>query len=101
MINIDNFYKASIGLFEEIDKVPEGFDLFFNSNGSLYFTNKEKTKLVRVSDHWGSGIRYCNWYLKERRNNNCELFQKFNNNPGKLIGIIDFENLVNVEHIYS
>lgn len=62
-ITIDNFFLASSGVFTEVKEIPEGFNVFFTSKSSTYFTNENKTILIRKSDHWGSRIRSCHWYL--------------------------------------
>jgi hypothetical protein len=63
MLTIDNFFEASVGVWSEIPGLPNGFVLLYESGKSKYFTNPEKTVVVRFSNHWGSGIRQCNWYL--------------------------------------
>lgn len=63
-VTIDNFYLTTYGIFNEINAIPPDFKSFFKSKGSEYFTNEEKTHLIRVSDHWGMYIRYCDWFLK-------------------------------------
>lgn len=100
-VNKDNFFIATVGLWQEIVDIPSGFSLFFESKDSMYYINKTERTVVRVSDHWGSGIRYCNWYLRGRRNNNSMLFQKFNKNCGALIGIINFDKLTDISNIYK
>ncbi|HET8736196.1 MAG TPA: hypothetical protein VFM69_06335 [Pricia sp.] len=70
-ITIDNFFVNTFGEFEEIESVPDGFTLFFRSRGSRYYTGQNKDVLVRVSDHWGWGIRFCNWYLKGFAKKHC------------------------------
>ena len=79
--NITNFWNASIGVWNEINEIPDGFTLFSKSGKSSYYKNEDETEVIRVSDHWGSGIRMCNWYLNDFRNNSF-LFSK--NNNGKL-----------------
>lgn len=101
MCNKENFFKASIGAFTEIPQIPQRFTSFFKNKSSEYLTNEDETKLIRISDHWGSGIRFCNWYIKGRKNNNCELFQKWNGNCGVLIGVIGFKDFINVEEVWS
>jgi len=77
-LTIENFWNASVGTWQEINKIPEGFEAFAESGSSFYYTNKEKDTVVRISDHWGSGIRECNWYLEGHRRNNKFLFSKRN-----------------------
>lgn len=63
-ITIDNFFIASKGTFKELQSIPSGFTKFFTSKKSIYYSNEEKTELVRVSDHWGYRIRFCAWHLE-------------------------------------
>ena len=98
-INIENFWNASIGIWDKIEEIPQGFEEFANSGNSTYYTNEYKDTVIRYSDHWGSGIRHCNWYLKGMKNNNSFLFQKQNNYPGCVVGIIKLSDLINVEHL--
>lgn len=67
-----NFWISTIGIWKEINEIPEGFKLFSKSSDSSseYYTNDLKDTIVRVSDHWGSGLGQCNWYLDgyEKRN---------------------------------
>lgn len=64
MLNIKNFWDASLGIWQEIREIPDGFTLFAESGSSSYYKNEDETMVIRVSDHWGSGVRYCNWYLR-------------------------------------
>lgn len=63
-INIDNFFISTMGVFTEMERIPDGFTMFFQSKGSQYYCDDKKRFLVRVSDHWGHGIRFCSWHLK-------------------------------------
>ena len=65
-ITMDNFYLNTTGTFTEVRKVLDGFELFFESKESKYYIDSSKALLLRESNHWGSGIRFCNWYLKGR-----------------------------------
>ena len=98
MITIDNFFEASVGTWHPIDKVPESFTLLFESGNSKYYTNKNNTVICRVSDHWGSGIRECNWYLKGHPRNNSFLFSKRNKGT-EFIGIIKLNKLIDIRNI--
>jgi len=91
-ININNFFVASLGTWDEINEIPEGFTLFHSTRDSRYFKNKDETILIRISDHWGSGIRECNWYLKGYARYNSFLFKKNQNGKSK-IGIIELSQL--------
>jgi hypothetical protein len=94
-LNIKNFWDASIGTWHQIDEIPYEFHQLAISGNSTYFTNDKEDTVVRRSDHWGSGIRECNWYLDGHPRNNSFLFSK--RNKGELfIGIIKLENLINV-----
>jgi hypothetical protein len=90
-INWENFFLATKGTFEEISKIPNGFSSFFKSKGSEYFINEDKTILIRESDHWGFGIRYCNWYLKGYGFEHCGNWKKKIDEPLKIgkINIIE------------
>lgn len=92
MITIDNFHIQSKGHFQEIDEVPEGFKKFFESKSSIYYTNEDQTKLIRVSDHWGLKIRKCAWFLVGYPKISSFMWQKMISNDMK-IGIIDFKFL--------
>jgi hypothetical protein len=70
-ITIENFYISTTATFTEIKKIPDGFLEFFKSKGSQYFTNELKDVVVRKSDHWGYGIRHCNWFLKGHEKEFC------------------------------
>lgn len=63
-ITMENFFIRSHGTFIEIFDIPIGYTEFFKSKKSQYYTNDDKTMLVRISDHWGHKIRFCSWHLK-------------------------------------
>ena len=63
-ITIDNFFISTMGVFAEIDKVPEGFVKFFKSKESEYYHDEGKLTLIRISNHWGYRIRFCTWHLE-------------------------------------
>ena len=91
-ITWENFFMATKGIFDEIDYIPYGFESFYKSKGSEYFINEDKTQLVRKSNHWGYGIKYCNWYLKGYGFRYCASWSKLVDNPLKT-GIIKIGNL--------
>jgi len=91
-ITINNFFIRTKGTFKEIKTVPISYLRFFKSKGSEYYTNNERTKIVRVSDHWGSSIKLCTWYLESYDKINCGKWKKTIINPIK-IGIIDVKDL--------
>ena len=96
-LDINNFWNASVGTFVEIDKVPNTFTQFAKSGSSTYYKNSKEDTVVRVPDHWGSGIRECNWYLKGYARNNSFLFPKWN--MGKIcIGIIKIKKLTDIQN---
>jgi len=97
----ENFFIATIGIWHEIKEVPIEFTLFFESKDSSYYINKRQDTVCRVSGHWGSGIRYCNWYLKGRNNNNSIFFQKMNGFCGTLIGVIKLSEMLDVSSILT
>lgn len=97
-MDITNFWDASVGTWDEIQEIPDGFTRFAggeNGQTSTYYTNAENSHIVRVSDHWGSGIRECNWYLRGYRRNNCRFWKDWHKNPVK-IGIVAIADLVDV-----
>lgn len=95
-ITLENFRNASVGTWIELHYMPEGFTLHAKSGSSSYYVNSNKTMVVRSSDHWGSGIRECNWYLAGHPRNNSFLFSK--KNGGKqFIGFIILDKLTNIE----
>lgn len=55
-----NFHDASTADFASC-AVPERPADFVSASGSRYW--REGAGVVRASDHWGAGIRSCNWYL--------------------------------------
>jgi hypothetical protein len=64
-ITVRNFHISSKGTFIEIDKIPNGFELIYDSStGSKYYVNSDKTILVRIANHWGKKIKKCTWHLK-------------------------------------
>lgn len=96
MLNTHNFWDASVGTFDEIHEIPDGFSLLSSSISSSYYTNSLATHIVRVSDHWGSGINQCNWYLKGYERRNSFKWAEFcGSNPVK-IGIIKISDLLDV-----
>lgn len=97
MLTIKNFMDASVGIWHPVDEVPSGMYKIATSGNSTYYTNGIENVVCRVSDHWGSGIRECNWYLDGHPRNNSLLFSK--RNKGKLfIGMIKLEELIDVRH---
>lgn len=95
-ITIDNFFIRTWGVFNELKALPVGYKNFFESRGSEYFTNEDKTKIVRVSDHWGFNIRFCAWFLKEVGQTKFEKISswrwKKKKGSDKRIGIITISN---------
>lgn len=90
-----NFHIKSRGEFVEIPAVPKGFKLFYSTSTSKYYTNEDRTILVRQSDHWGKKIKNCTWYLK----NYCRLdvhdWQEFVGEH-QIIGMIKFSDLIDM-----
>ena len=91
-ITIDNFHIKSEGTFAPIDLIPQNFKSFFKSKSSEYFTNKNKTKLIRISDHWGFNIKKCNWFLNGYDLCDCNNWRKLNGNSF-IIGMINISKL--------
>lgn len=94
-LNIKNFWDASVGMWTEIDSVPEHFTLFAKSGKSSYYTNEAKDTVVRSSDHWGSGVRNCNWYLSGYNMNNSFLWKRLGG-TGIKFGMIKIKDLIDV-----
>ncbi len=92
-ITIDNFFVSTYGVFEELTSIPNNFELFFNSKESKYYSNSEKTQIVRVSNHWGYRIRFCSWMLKGYREGSSFRWQKENGKQHRIgiISISDFK----------
>lgn len=95
-LDITNFWDASVGIWTEISKVPENFVCFAKSKKSAYYTNDSKDTIVRVSDHWGSGVRQCNWYLSGHVMNNSFLWKKRMGDSSVKIGLIKISDLIDV-----
>lgn len=91
MLNKDNFWIASLGEWIELTEIPVGFNLFFTSkDNSKYYLKEDKTEIIRVSNHWGSGISQCNWYLKGYQRSNSYNWKTTN------IGWIAFSSLIDI-----
>ena len=91
-VTLDNFFINSIGKFTEIYEIPKGFTKFFDSKTSIYYTNNDKTQLIRISDHWGKNIKKCTWYLSGYPNLYA-INWKYEIGKDMKIGIIEFSNL--------
>jgi len=74
MLTIKNFWDASVGTWHPLKAIPSEFHEFAKSGNSTYYTNDNEDTVCRESDHWGSGIRECNWYLDGHPRNNSFLF---------------------------
>lgn len=94
MITIENFWNASLGVWQELDAVPEGFTQFAGNAESQYYINHDSTHVVRVSSHWGSGIGACNWYLGDQKRQNSFKWRDENNRVA--IGIIELSHLKDI-----
>lgn len=90
-VTVDNFFQATIGEWNEIKELPEGFNSIFKSKGSEYFT-KDGSEIIRISDHWGHSIRFCTWYLKGYSSGSSRNWKK-KYGPDKKIGIIHINDL--------
>ena len=98
MLTIKNFWDASVGTWHPLNAIPSEFHEFAKSGNSTYYTNDSEDTVCRESDHWGSGIRECNWYLEGHPRNNSFLFSK--RNKGELyVGIIKIKDLIDVRGI--
>jgi hypothetical protein len=57
-----NFHESTSATFEPCampGRVPD----FASPSGSLYWFCDYRQGVIRASDHWGRGIRSCDWYL--------------------------------------
>lgn len=97
-LTIKDFWNASVGTWAPLNEIPCGLHKFAESGNSEYYTNESENVVLRISDHWGSGIRECNWYLKGYPRNNSFLFSK-RNKGARFIGIIQLKDLVDVQNI--
>lgn len=77
-LTIKDFWNASVGTWHSLNDIPSGLHRFATSGNSEYYTNNEESVVCRISDHWGGGIRECNWYLEGHPRNNSFLFSKRN-----------------------
>ena len=97
-LTIKNFWNASVGTWHPVKDIPPYLHKFAESGSSEYYTNDKETIVCRISDHWGSGIRECNWYLEGYPRNNSFLFSKRNKGK-KFIGIIKIEDLTDIQNL--
>ena len=61
VVSFDNFFLSTIATFNNCT-IPEGKPDFISPSGSEYYYSENE--VIRVSDHWGSSIASCSWYLK-------------------------------------
>lgn len=55
-----NFFKNTVANFTNCE-IPTGKSDYCSESGSCYFYTEKG--VIRVSDHWGSQIASCSWYL--------------------------------------
>lgn len=91
MLTLDNFFEASLGLWTEIRLIPEDYLLLRQGKQSTYYLSPDKQTVVRVSNHWGSGIAQCNWYLQNYPRRNAYHWRW-----GKRIGTIRLSELIDI-----
>lgn len=92
-INITNFHLKSKGTFIQIDSIPKGFRLIYDSpTGSQYFANDDNSILIRKSDHWGRMIKKCSWFLRGYFQIDS-LDWKEHIGTDFILGMIEFKNL--------
>lgn len=105
-LTIKNFWNASVGTWHPLTEgvtnscytIPDNFHKFAESGNSEYYTNDDESVVCRISDHWGSGIRECNWYLEGHPRNNSFIFSK--RNKGKrFAGVIEIKKLLDIQNI--
>lgn len=69
--NKGNFQNSSTGIFKHIKIKNINFNLwtlFYSSENSKYFLNKNENKLLRISDHWCNNINSinsCHWFINK------------------------------------
>ncbi len=92
----NNYWFGSVGIWEEIQEIPDNFGLFAGNPSSSYYINEDNTEIVRVSNHWGSGIKECNWYLEGYER--CNSFKWSEICEGNLIrrGRIKISDLIDI-----
>jgi hypothetical protein len=61
-----NFHDATRAVFEEVslEVIRERQPDFISASGSMYW--RTARGVYRLSNHWGLGIRSCDWYLRRR-----------------------------------
>lgn len=96
---IDNFWDASIGVWMELYSIPHHFELFSKNETSSYYTNADKNVVIRSSNHWGSGIGQCNWYLLGYERRNSYKCKEVCGAEQIRIGAIMLEDLIDVSDI--
>lgn len=59
-----NFHDATRAVFQQtlLENIPQRPADFISASGSRYW--KTTRGVYRLSDHWGLGIRSCDWYLR-------------------------------------
>lgn len=87
-ITIENFFICTYGIFTEIEIIPDGFEKFFKSKESSYYTNADKSIVIRSSNHWGHMIKFCSWHLKGYEQGSSYQWQK-KYGKGQRLGIIN------------
>jgi hypothetical protein len=89
--SIDNFLDNTSGVWKEVDRIPKEAKVLKQSpTGSAYHVCRDgdSVHIIRVSDHWGSGIGTCNWYLEGYPKRNSYNFE-----GGTKIGKIKLKDL--------
>jgi hypothetical protein len=61
-----NFHDCTRAVFEEVslEVIRERQPDFISASGSMYW--RTARGVYRLSNHWGLGIRSCDWYLRRR-----------------------------------
>ena len=60
--NEHNFYMGTIASFESCE-IPQRPSDYVSYSGSTYWYDTDG--VYRYSDHWGSGVSSCTWYLDD------------------------------------
>lgn len=98
-VTLENFFVATAGEWDScqfVDVPSQATVIQRSDSGSVQFTMPDEPGTVyRISDHWGSGIGQCNWYLRGQPKKNSFRFKE--ENGGKLFcGKVSLHQLCNI-----
>ena len=63
-MSFDNFNLNTIGTWILVPNYPKRNPDYISPSGSKYWYNIDNRQIIRNSDHWGSDITSCDWFLK-------------------------------------